>query len=64
MSVGLYIYSFQASCVLESVCSSKASHALSRVCFNKTTSHVPASAKHLLIRQLPAKHHMIQPSFQ
>jgi stalled ribosome alternative rescue factor ArfA len=33
------------------------------VCFSKT-SHVSALVKHPLIRQLPEKHHMAQPSLQ
>lgn len=47
-SFELYLYSFQTSNVLSSVCLSKSS------------SHASASAKYPLIKQLPAKYHMTQ----
>jgi hypothetical protein len=69
LSVGFYLYSFQISCVLSSVCSSKASHVLSPDFFPekyhvsilcKTPFYMCASTKHALIRQLPEKYHMTQ----
>ena len=52
LSVRFYFHAFQIS------------HALSSVCLSKTSSHVSASAKHPLLRQLPEKHHMTQLSLQ
>lgn len=37
---------------------------LPRVCFNKTSSHMSASAKRSLTRQFPEKHHMTQLGLQ
>lgn len=36
----------------------------SSVCLDETASHMCASGRHPLIRQLPEKHHIAQPSLQ
>ena len=73
LSVGLYLYPFQTSCVLPSICSSKISHAPFSDCFQENTmclfsgKHPPMcllQQKHPLIRQFPEKHHMAQWSLQ
>lgn len=52
LSVRFYLYSFQTSCILSSVCLSKAS------------THLFVSAQYFLIRQLLKKHYITQPSLQ
>jgi hypothetical protein len=64
LSVGLYLYPFQISRDLSSICSRKTSHGLFPGCFQKSTTclfsgkHPPMclfQQKHPLIRQFPEK---------
>ena len=56
LSVRFYLYSFQTSCTLSNICSSKTSHALSSVCFSKISSHkTPSKNHHIDTTEFPKK---------
>lgn len=55
MFVGFYLYSFQTSQALSSVPSRKIAHALSHVCFSKTSFHKTASKKNFILHNQVSK---------
>ena len=69
--LSVVLYSLHISSIFSSVWVRKTSYHMSAsvkthslFCFTKTPSQISASAKHFLIRHLPAKHHMAQLNLQ